>query len=79
MAEERVEPDLKVLNSYLVMQSFIRQLIQEAASYGMNQLMIEISRVIPNALIPLLLLWHFNEIVLVNNLLGDKEWSEILQ
>jgi len=45
MAEERVEPDLKVLNSYLVMQSFIRQLIQEAASYGMNQLMIEISRV----------------------------------
>lgn len=79
MAEERVEPDLKVLNSYLVMQSFIRQLIQEAASYGMNQLMIEISRVTPNALIPLLLLWHFNEIVLVNNLLGDKEWSEILQ
>lgn len=50
MAEERVEPDLKVLNSYLVMQSFIRQLIQEAASYGMNQLMIEISRVIKSGL-----------------------------
>ncbi|KAL4427569.1 hypothetical protein ABPG74_012960 [Tetrahymena malaccensis] len=50
MYDDLIDENLKVFKSYLDLQGYIQNFINEAQSYGMNQLIIEMSRVVKHGL-----------------------------